>query len=346
MSTKAISGLVAFGLLSAVLVFSQAFSSEEVESKQKTITKLEELKEEVHEEVKVVSKPKIIATDAEKNLVSIILSRVKNGQLKDISRAEIKELISYYQKSDNLASAYADIISLYQSGISPASKIFLLSLLGDVATAESAQTLMVLLDSETSSDTHVSYESRKAIANLVYDNSQGKVNTEVSEALTQYWETSDNETFKSDIQDAIFKIGNTESVETIVDTLNDSSTSTQEANSIAHAMTGLRSEEATEMLVAKYNNGANSVEFNNAYINALPLISNETAINALYERSSTLDSSSVEEVIASFTTVQQRNPNAEEIIKERLYENKLEFASDEVKTSIESVFKTDTQKKI
>jgi len=340
MSRKNISILAALSFISAVIVYFQVSSSQELELSIVPVSVIEEVQEEeIYEEVKVLSKPKIIATVGERDLVKITLSRVQKGEFREISRDEIKKLISFYQDSDNLASAYADIISIYQSDISTASKIFLLSLLGDVATAEAAQTLMVLLDSGNNSNSQVSFVSRKAIANLVFDNSQGKVNPEVSDTLMQYWKESKNEKFKANIENAIFKIGDTKSIESIVNTLNDSSISKQKAYSIAQAMTKIRSENATAMLVAKYQNGGNSTEFNNAYIEALPLISNETAINALYQRSSTLDSSSIEDVVDSFTVAKQRNPNAEAIVKERLYENKLEFASDEVKVSIENISK-------
>ena len=345
MQKRVLTALASVGVLSAVFIFTQVSSEKEETVELKKVATVV-VEEEIYASTKVLSKPKVQASKETKSFVNTMFEKIKDGKLNEISREDIQNLIAYFQDSTDLDKAYADIVALYQLNLPESSKIFLLSLLGDVSTGDAAKTLLKLLDLDTDASMHLAYEGRKAIRDLIYDDTLGKVNVEVSSALQEYWKTSSNDNYRADVEQAIFKIGEPIAVEEIVNTLNDSSTSTAQARSIASAMSSIRNEETTAMLVAKYNNTQNSAEFNSAYLKALPLISNEVAINALYDWSTTVSSAEIVQVQDSFTTVQQRNPHAENIVKDRLYDKSTNFTSDEVKTSIEKIFKQGEVEKV
>jgi protein involved in ribonucleotide reduction len=199
---------------------------------------------------------------------------------------------------------------------------------------------MEVLDTQTDVNSRLEYESARAIRNLVFDESLNKRNYEIAPTLTAYWQDSDNPRYKLDVAKAIFKIGDVDSVNTLINNFDNTSLSTEDVNTLTNSLKFLRNEEATASLVEKFNSGTGSTAFNEAYLNALPLISNETAIKALYDHAATLSANDVNEVVSSFTTVKQRNPNAEGSVKDKLYENKTPFTSREVKERIENLFKT------
>jgi len=170
--------------------------------------------------IKKETKPKPVLANLDKD-VEFFLNQVKNDDLHNISREDIDRIISQLQNiGQNNKVEYKAILDLYKSNISDGSKIFLASLLGEIGTYESASTLTKILDLD-SDNSSIVYENTRAIENLIYNDKTGKINDDVSSALMEYWENSDDVTYKPIVTNAIFKIGNKKESENIINKLNE-----------------------------------------------------------------------------------------------------------------------------
>lgn len=344
--------------LVAILVFSYLIISKEDTTKEEVKTSSLPVKEKIDGNAKVKTvqskiedkkiipkkrlkketkknktKPVLVNLDTD---VEFFLYQAKNDDLHNILREDIDKIISKLQDiGENHQVEYEAILNLYKSNISNDRKIFLASILGEIGTYESASTLTKILDLDNDSSSLI-YENTRAIKNLIYNDKTGKINSDVSSALMEYWKNSDNTTYKPIVATAILKIGNLKESKKIINMLNEP-TDNDEVDYISNAMKKIRNEKTTAYLYKKYNSEDSSEVLKNASIEALPYIANKTATLSLYDWSS--KTSDIDKVKQYFEIIKQRNPNAEMIVKEELFANKSEFEFPKVKVAIERIFK-------
>lgn len=266
-----------------------------------------------------------------------LLEKLKKGEA--IDRETVLATIELLQKEGvNHQRHYDKMAGLYRSGIPEGSRIFLARMLGEIQTPEATRVLLSLLD--VPAEPQVVYENRRAIDDLVFDNVEGQPNVELSPVLMEYWNTTDSDLYRADIAQAIAKLGHESEVSSLVQALNNPSQQQNTQEAVSSSMKQIRSTEATAVLVHSYFDDGSTDTLKTASLEAMPYIANETAVNFLYEWSATL--STTEEIAAMqeyLEVLLQRNPDAEGIIKEHFYADKVTFTSDAAKAALEAAVK-------
>jgi len=272
-------------------------------------------------------------------LLDDLLQKVTSNNIDSLSSDDIFDVSRFLQESTgNLNKEYQKIESVYKKAKNDTQKSFLLYLLGDIGSTESAQTLLSIVDSDTNPTAKIQYESAKAIRDLAYDKEWNSPNKEVSPVLEEYLDNSSNTMYTYDIADTLTRIGEPSATEVVVNQLE--SADTQTHHEIASTLKNVLNEDATAVLVDRYNNPNASDTTKVAILDSLSYQPNKNAADALYDYASNLSSDSdIEDVVTRFETLKQHYPKSENIIKEKLYDKSTDFKSEAIRDAIEDVYK-------
>ena len=274
-------------------------------------------------------------------LLDDLLQKLASNNLDSLSKDDIFNVSRFMQEStNNLDKEYEKIRKLYKNLQKENQKSFLLYFLGDIGSAQSAQTLLNIIDSQTNPSPKIRYDTAQAIRDLAYDKEWNKPNYEVSSTLETYIKESSNTTYTYEILDTLTHIGKPSGIEVVLDNLEQGdSTTKQDATDI---LKNILNEDATAVLLERYNDPNTNSETKQAILDSLSYQPNKNATEALYDYASKLpNDSDVEQVVTRFEILKQYYPKSENIIKEKLYDKNTEFQSEAIRDAIEGVYKKD-----
>lgn len=273
--------------------------------------------------------------------LSPTLKKVYDNNLSAISREEIDTLIADTKVAQIDSKLLIDITTIANTSADDSKREFLASLLGSASTPASVEYLMYMLTFSTQQSAQVIGILHKAIKDIVYDNSTGKVIEENTNPLFRYLSKNYESRFAGNVAVSVFKIGKKQETYFLLNNIqkyyNDTSSI---ASQYLYAVRYIRSDAATQNVLDFYYDEKSSDEFKLKLRTDLSDIANDMAIEGLYTIASKVsDSDDFDNVVALFEKLKNRNPNAESIVKEHLYNRDIPFVSQELQDRIEAVFK-------